>query len=215
MEEDEAEVNCYADENMNLLALLGLAEQPKKRAKKEPTVRTPRPLRLCWRREPLLRIEPQDVMVENGIATLRRVPNTAAQAKWVLARLKGYASGGEVDWMIRVVPDDGGDYPACAVGVEDEKGALSLLDLRTGVTQNDSNRQEQLFDKMPVDNPGASVREMLIRVRLSFSTKKLLISVNNGAEKPAFRLTTGASYTPVIAFATVGVVQILEVNIRT
>jgi hypothetical protein len=84
-----------------------------------------------------------------------------------------------------------------------------ILDLQTGKTQDENNRQDNLFEEIP------NTSELLVRFRLSFEHKKLFVSLNDAVNfRPAFRIFAGNDYVPVVAFASAGCVQVIEMNVK-
>ncbi len=203
-------VNCYADENLNLLSILGMLESPSKKARKErPKVKKEAevPFKLVWKRTAGLSIVPHDLGVQNGLAVLSSSSSVSAKNSsnpWIFARMKGYLSSGELLWTLRLV--DGNGLVPAAAGIEDRKGAMRIFDFQTGNAQDELNRQEHLFE--------CTGAEMSVHFRMSFLDKKLWIAVDQAPFKPAFRLTTGAGYAPVIAFAGKATIEVTKMEVR-
>jgi hypothetical protein len=123
----ESMVNCFADENLNLLELLGMGENDVKRARKEKPKqkakkKTSVPLSLVWKRVAGLQVTAENLLVDNGLASLRRLPSAsfAQDDSWVLARMKGHVNSGQMEWTLKIVQDESG-FPALAAGIEVNK----------------------------------------------------------------------------------------------
>lgn len=196
-------VNCFSDENMNLLAILGLdKEKPMKRPKtKEKPRKRLVEFSSTWKRSPGIAL-----VEEDGISTLTRKD---VGEDWCFARMKGFFSGDtgtELSWSVSWCRSSG-QTAAIAAGVEDQNGAHRLFDFQSGRTQDENNRQEQLFEEI-LDG------EIVVRFRLSFLQKKVVVSVNGSEFKPAFRVATSCSYVPIVAFSSNGTVKISEVALK-
>jgi hypothetical protein len=204
MSEDDAgilelkkEVNCYAEDNMALLSILGLdVEKPSKRSKTKSEAR-----------KTLVEFSPTWKRV-SGITIVEGERVTTLSAKsaenWTFARMRGYLGAGELSWTLCWKRDT---IAAITAGVEDEHQCTRLFDFQTGRTQDELNRQEQLFEL-----PECS--ELTVRFRLSFSEKKLLISINDLPFKPAFRLRADTHYVPIVGFASSATVTLTELNLK-